>query len=133
VIKDNHYDAGAYCDPDPSSAVSEVVCATAPKGPYFMTQVSPDMHVEWRFKNTSTDAAHSNGFEWCINAPAVDLQGTVYAHSEDGSLYATTQGGTLIANIFLNKAIGAAYTPLSLGPGGTIYTENDGILFSVGR
>ena len=133
VIKDNHYDAGAYCNSDPSSAVSQLVCVTAPKGPYFMTQVSPDMQVEWQFKNTSTDGMHANGFEWCINAPAVDLRGAVYANSEDGNLYAVAQGGTLLGHIFLNQAIGAAYTPLSLGPDGTIYTENDGILFAVGK
>jgi len=91
------------------------------------------MHVEWQFKNTSTDGDHTNGFEWCINAPAIDLRGTVYANSEDGNLYAIAQGGTLLGQIFLNQALGAAYTPLSLGPDGTIYTENDGILFAVGK
>jgi len=34
--------------------------------------------------------------------------------------------------IFLNLAIGAAYTPLSLSRDGKIYTENDGHLFVVG-
>jgi hypothetical protein len=126
VIKDNHYDAGSYCN-DP------VNCPTAPKGPYFMTQVDPNMHVEWQFKNASTDATHNNGFEWCINAPAIDVSGNVYANSEDGNLYVIRQGGSLLGNIFLNQALGAAYTPLSLGADGKIYTENDGILFAVGN
>ncbi|HMF93129.1 MAG TPA: hypothetical protein VKE96_02495 [Vicinamibacterales bacterium] len=126
VIKDNHYDAGSYCD-------NEAVCPTAPKGPYFMTQLDSNMHVEWQFKNTSTDATHTNGFEWCINAPAVDGVGNVYANSEDGNLYVIRPGGALGGRIFLNQAIGAAYTPLSLGPNGSIYTENDGILFAVGQ
>ena len=39
----------------------------------------------------------------------------------------------MIGRIFLNQALGAAYTPLSLGPDGKIYTENDGILFTVGK
>ncbi|HTS60813.1 MAG TPA: hypothetical protein VMH28_02255 [Candidatus Acidoferrales bacterium] len=43
------------------------------------------------------------------------------------------QGGTQQGKIFLNQALGAAYTPLSLGPDGRIYTENDGILFAVGN
>jgi hypothetical protein len=43
------------------------------------------------------------------------------------------QGGSLLGKIFLNQAIGAAYTPLSLGLDGRIYTENDGILFAVGN
>ena len=57
----------------------------------------------------------------------------MYANSEDGNLYAIAQGGTLLGHIFLNQAIGAAYTPLSLGPEGTIYTENGGIRFAVGK
>ena len=133
VIKDNHYDAGNYCEPDPSVPVSQTVCVDAPKGPYYITQLNPNMKIEWQFKNTSTDATHNNGFEWCINAPAIDLFGNVFANSEDGRLYAIRQGGTPIGNIFLNQALGAAYTPLSLGPDGRIYTENDGILFAVGN
>jgi hypothetical protein len=126
VIKDNHYDAGSYCDDD-------TICPVAPKGPYYITQVDPNMHIEWQFKNTSTDSTHNNGFEWCINAPAIDLFGNVFANSEDGNLYVIRQGGTQLGKIFLNQALGAAYTPLSLGPDGRIYTENDGILFAVGN
>lgn len=126
VIKDNHYDAGSYCN-DPT------ICPVAPKGPYYITQVNPNMSIEWQFKNTSTDATHNNGFEWCINAPAVDILGNVYANSEDGNLYVIRQGGTSLGNIFLNQALGAAYTPLSLSSDGKIYTENDGILFVVGN
>jgi hypothetical protein len=105
----------------------------APKGPYYITQLDPYMNILWQFKNTSTDATHSNGFEWCINAPAIDIAGNVYANSEDGNLYVIGQGARLFGKIFLNQALGAAYTPLSLGPDGRIYTENDGILFSVGQ
>jgi len=133
VIKDNHYDAGAYCEPTPSNPVSQQVCVDAPKGPYYITQVNPSMSIEWQFKNTSTDSTHNNGFEWCINAPAVDILGNVYANSEDGNLYVIQQGGLLLGSIFLNQAIGAAYTPLSIGREGRIYTENDGILFAVGN
>jgi hypothetical protein len=125
VIKDNHYDAGSYCN-DPT------ICPVAPKGPYYITQLDPNMNIEWQFKNISMDSTHNNGFEWCINAPAVDLLGNVFVNSEDGNLYVLRQGGTAIGNIFLNQALGAAYTPLSLGPDGKIYTENDGILFVVG-
>lgn len=132
IIKDNHYDAGNYCNAagDP---VSDTVCVTAPKGPYFITQLNPNMGIEWQFQNHTTDGTHNNGFEWCINAPAVDAAGNVYVNSEDGNLYVLRQGGGLIGSIFLNQALGAAYTPLSLGPDGKIYTENDGILFVVGQ
>ena len=65
VIKDNHYDAGNYCEPDPKIPVSKKVCVDAPKGPYYITQLGPYMNIEWQFQNTSRDATHNNGFEWC--------------------------------------------------------------------
>ena len=92
------------------------------------------MQVEWQFKNTSTDGMHANGFERWINAPAVDLRGAVYAKQRGWEpLPRSPKAGRSLGDIFLNQAIGAAYTPLSLGPDGTIYTENDGILFAVGK
>jgi outer membrane protein assembly factor BamB len=75
--------------------------------------------------------SHPNGFEWCVNAVAVDSRGVVYATSEDGNLYAVNQGGTLAGRIFLRLALGAAYTPTSIGPDGRIYTQNDGSLFII--
>ena len=126
ILKDNHYG----------------------DGPYFITQLSPDMKVEWQFKSTNTQSCirnadgtigctdatgtNPNGFEWCINAPAVDAKGTVYANSEDGNLYVIGQGGVLQQRLFLNWALGAAYTPLALGPDGKIYTQNAGTVFVVG-
>ena len=56
----------------------------------------------------------------------------VFVNSEDGHLYAINQGGTLRERIFLQLALGAAYTPLSLGVDGRIYTQNAGRLFVVG-
>lgn len=139
VLKDNHYDTSSYCN-DPN------ICPVAPPGPYYITQLSPSLTPEWQFRNTNTQSCtrtpdgslscvsdHPNGFEWCINAPAVDAMGNVYANSEDGSLYMIRQGGKSTANIFMNLAIGAAYTPLSLGPDGKIYTQNDGHLFVIGN
>lgn len=138
VIKDNHYDVGSYCN-RPAN------CPVAPQGPYYITQLNANLGDEWKFKNTNTQSClrnpdgtlsctttHPNGFEWCINAPAVDRNGIVYANSEDGNLYSINQGGTERQRIFLNLAIGAAYTPLSVARDGTIYTENDGHLFVVG-
>lgn len=57
----------------------------------------------------------------------------MYASSEDGNIYAIGQGGSLKQSIFLNQALGAAYTPLSIGPDGTVYTENKGILSAIGK
>jgi len=145
VIKDNHYDSGLYCSYNSS------ICQTLPQGPYYITQLDPNLNVEWKFQSTNTQSCtrnssgtvtctttNPNGFEWCINMPAIDANGTVYVTSEDGNLYALPQGSsgvftTPAANLFLNLAVGAAYTPLSIGPTGLIYTQNDGHLFVVGN
>ncbi len=138
ILKDNHYDAGSYCN-------VEQYCPTPPPGPFYITQLSADLKPEWSYQNTNTlscekqpdgsltcTSDHPGGFEWCINAPAVDGHGKVYANSEDGHLYVIRQGGELDSALFLNLAVGAAYTPLSIGPDGIIYTQNDGRLFVVG-
>ena len=145
VLKDNHYPTPLYCH-----YPNNPVCTPVP-AVYYITQLSADLQVEWKFQSTNTESCsrnsdgslncvsdHPNGFEWCINAPAIDMNGTVYANSEDGNLYTIPQGNTGIftkpqQSIFLNLAIGAAYTPLSLGPDGKIYTENDGHMFVVGN
>jgi outer membrane protein assembly factor BamB len=100
--------------------------------------------MEWSFQNTNHQSCtrnpdgtvtcqttNPNGFEWCVNAAVVDVNGVVYANSEDGNLYAISQGGVLKQNIFQNLAIGAAYTPASMDNSGRIYSQNDGFLFVV--
>lgn len=116
VLKDNHYDTGSYCG-------DQVSCPAHPPGPYLITQLDSSLKIEWSFGGTA---------EWCINAPAVDVNGRVYANSEDGHLYVIAQGGHVSHRLFLNLALGAAYTPLSIGPDGKIYAENDGHLFVIG-
>jgi outer membrane protein assembly factor BamB len=76
---------------------------------------------------------HPDGFEWCVNQPAVDGDGVLYANSEDGFLYAVGPDGVLRSRIFLDLALGAAYTPLSIGSDGILYTQNNGHLFAVGN
>ena len=71
-------------------------------------------------------------FEWCVNAPAVDVNGTVFSNSEDGNLYEIDRNGNLVNIVFTQLAIGAAYTPLSIGPDGRVYTQNDGRMFVIG-
>src|SRR5205823_14051427 len=106
VLKDNNYFSG---------------------GPYFITQLDPRLRIEWQFRNTNPDSCvlgdggvvscrsdHPGGFEWCVNALGIDRDGTVYANSEDGNLYAISQGGTVTQRIFLDSALGAAYTPLAI-------------------
>lgn len=149
VIKDNEYGGGpnfgSYCNVDS-------FCPPRNNGPFFITQLDSNLNVQWKFQNTNNQRCTRNadgsitcvpntsgnqwqniGFEWCINAPVIDKQGVVYANSEDGNLYAIRQGGTLKQNLFLDLALGAAYTPLAIGPDGTIYTENKGTLFAVGK
>ena len=143
VIKDNHYGGmGLYCF-DPSNPI----CTPLPNGPFYITKLNANLKPEWKFKDTTTDSCHRNpdgsitctpnthpnGFEWCINAPVIDEDGSVYANSEDGSLYVLSAEGALRHKLFLNLAIGAAYTPLSIGPDGKIYTQNDGQLFVAGQ
>ena len=80
----------------------------------------------------SCTSDHPHGFEWCVNALAVDVNGTVFSNSEDGNLYEIDRNGNLLNRVFTQLAIGAAYTPLSIGPDGKIYTQNDGRLFVTG-
>lgn len=138
IIKDNHYAAGSYC-------FNDTFCPPKEDGPFDITQLSSTLVPEWKFTSTNQKscsrddggkvtcvADHPKGFEWCINAPAVDPAGTVYANSEDGALYAIPQGGESATQIFLGESVGAAYTPMSIDGKGRIYAENLGTLFVVG-
>lgn len=139
VTKDNHYAVGSYCG-DPTW------CPVSGDGPYYITQLSANLAIEWQFKSTNTQSCHRNqdgtiactndhpgGFEWCINAPAVDAAGVVYVNSEDGNVYRILQGGQDGGHRFLQLAIGAAYTPLAIGPDGVLYSQNAGHLIALGQ
>jgi hypothetical protein len=132
VIKNNHY--GANCCPGNGAP---------PNGPFFISQLKAGLTppgstnyasaIEWSFQNHSTALPDNpNGFEWCINAPAVDANGVVYANSEDGNVYAINQGGTLNKVIHIGLTIGAAYTPLSISSDGKLYTESNGHMVVIG-
>jgi len=146
VIKDNQYgNLGSYCD-NPTYCAPDRN-ATNPSNPevYFITQLDPGLAVEWKFQNTNTQSCTRNadgsvtcvpgpahGFEWSNDALAIDKNGVVYANSADGNLYAINQGGTLKQNIFLERAVKASGTPLSIGADGKIYAQNFGQLVPVG-
>jgi hypothetical protein len=132
VIKNNHY--GANCCPGTGAP---------PNGPFFISQLKAGLTpagstnyasaIEWSFQNHSTALPDNpNGFEWCINAPAVDANGVVYANSEDGNVYAINQGGTLNKVMHIGLTIGAAYTPLSISSDGKLYTESNGHMVVIG-
>ena len=127
VTKDNHYGG-----PDGDET-------------YDLSSLDASLVPEWTLTNTSTESCarqpdgsivcvddHPEGFEWCVNQPAVDADGVIYANSEDGFLYAIRPDGTVREKIFLNLALGAAYTPVSLGRDGRIYAQNNGHLFVIG-
>ena len=131
VEKDNHYSGALYC-----SFGANPVCqppSSPQKTGYYITQLYPTLRVEWQFQNPTIDADDPYGYEWCINMPAIDENGNVFVNAEDGYLYELSQSNhsTPAGKLFLNKAIGAAYTPLSIGSDGKLYTQNDGLLFAV--
>jgi len=116
-------------------------------GPYYIRQLDANLRSEWSYQSANTMSCgvgddgtktcvsdHPHGFEWCINAPAVDKDGTVYVNSEDGNVYAIPQGGSATAtkSIFLNQAVGAAYTPVVLDQKGRIITLNNGKMTVLG-
>ncbi|MEP6993898.1 MAG: hypothetical protein ABI968_05195 [Acidobacteriota bacterium] len=137
LTKDNHYALGPYC--------SGGEACPPEAGRIDITSLDPNLVPEWRFSNTNDqscaresnggivcEASDEIGFEWCVNQPAIDADGVIYAISEDGSLYAVGPDGRLRDSIFLSSALGAAYTPVSIGPDGRIYAQNNGHLFVVG-
>lgn len=126
VLKDNHYDNGSYCN-DPKW------CPKAPRGPYYIAQLDSNLVPQWQYKDPSVNKGHPDGFEWCVNAPALDANGVAYGNNEDGYLYAVQPGGTKVQRIFLDRTINAGYTPVSLGGDGMIYAENAGHLIAVGQ
>jgi uncharacterized protein (TIGR03437 family) len=147
VTKNNHYGGiGSYCDDDTQCPPDRNTNNAASPEQYFMTQLDANLNIDWSYLNTNTQSCtrnsdgsvscvsdHSNGFEWCVNSPAVDTKGVIYANSEDGNLYAIAQGGRVIGHIFQQLALGAAYTPASVGGDGKLYSQNGGYLFVVGK
>jgi hypothetical protein len=133
---------------------ANVVCdyTNIPAGPFYITQLDSNLVPEWQFKGSETracrrnpdqsvtcvdDGKHPNGFEWCINAPAIDGNGNVYVASEDGNVYVLDQGYSGVFTtpkfkLFTNLAIGAAYTPFSIDARGRLYGQNNGHLFVAG-
>jgi hypothetical protein len=132
VVKNNTYGVPAYC------FFNNPVCGFLSPGPYLVTQLDAGLNVEWSFQNTTIDKNHPNGFEWCVNAPVIDREGLVYAISEDAHLYSIPQGHkgvfkTPHQKILLKEQLPAAYTPLSIGEDGKVYSQNAGHLLVVGR
>ncbi len=138
VMKNNRYPIGTYCgDPAFCPPVEAL---------YNITSLDSNLDPEWSFTNTTDESCArqpngsivcepwgDDGFEWCVNQPAVDAAGVTYVNAEDGFLYAIGPDGALRDQMFLNLALGAAYTPLSIGADGVIYAQNYGHLFVIGK
>jgi len=73
--------------------------------------------------------------EWCINSAAIDpFTKSAIVNNEDGTVYRwDLVSGTLTQSVSLNAPIGEAYTPTLIGPDGTVYVINDGILYAIGN
>jgi len=127
LLKDNHYSS-----PDGTDF-------------YDVTLLDANLSKVWSFRSTNTESCvrtpsgaitcvddHPTGFEWCVNQPAIDESGHIYLNSEDGTLYGFDANGNLVSSLFLDTALGAAYTPVAIGPDGILWAQNDGHLFAVG-
>jgi hypothetical protein len=116
-------------------------------GRFLLSQLDPQLRVEWSYQATNTDSCHRDpdghvvcvntgehptGFEWCVNAPAVDSHGNLYANSEDGWVYKIGQGGHLLDRTFLLQPLAAAYTPISIDRDGRLFSLNGGDMFVIG-
>ncbi|MGA8763440.1 MAG: Ig-like domain-containing protein [Candidatus Sulfotelmatobacter sp.] len=126
ILKDNHYDNGSYCS-------NPTWCPAAPPGPYYVTQLDSDLNIQWQFQDTTVAKNHPNGYEWCANDAAVDVNGVVYALNEDGHLYVIPQSATGVQSVLLEKSEDAGYTPVTMGPDGMVYALNAGHLVAVGQ
>jgi Domain of unknown function (DUF5122) beta-propeller len=128
LSKDNHYSS-----PDGHSY-------------YDVTSLDANLVPEWSYRATNTESCvrqpddsvtcvddQPEGFEWCVNQPAVDANGTVFLNSEDGTLYGFDTNGAVVGRLFLDTSLGAAYTPIAIGPDGIVYTQNNGHLYAVGE
>jgi hypothetical protein len=128
LLKDNHYAN------EPQNEV------------FYVTQLNANLAVEWQYRANNDqicergedgqvrcETVSGNGQEWCINAPAVDQNGTVHVASEDGNVYQIGQGGVLRGRSFMQKALRSGYTPVVLDAQGRIYSMNAGHLFVFGN
>lgn len=143
LLKENHYNIGSYCNDSVECPLRNDTSANDPEQ-YFITQLDQSLNVEWKFRSSNTKRCqwlpsgqlqctddHPHGFDWCVNAIAVDADGVAYANSADGFVYAIAQGGILRDDLFLGDAHGAAYSPIAIDNQGRIIVLNNGKLFIV--
>jgi hypothetical protein len=118
ILDPNATEADPHNDGDPGLRVmKEVETMSDPVTDSFFSQ----------FSNVAVS-------EWCINSAVVDpATDSVYVNSEDGNLYRWDLGNnTLSQTVSLTAFSFQAYTPTVIGPDGTVYAINAGVLFAVG-
>jgi outer membrane protein assembly factor BamB len=116
-LKDNHY--------------SDLINTPNPWW-FFLTKLDASLQPVWKFASTEATSDNPHGYEWCVNAPAVDADGTVYSNSEDGYVHAITSDGNLRDKVRLGDVGGSIYTPLALDKAGHVYALHAGHLLSAG-
>ncbi len=102
-------------------------------GPFAITRLSPVLTVESGYQNASTSEKNPQGFEWCVNSPAIDAKGVAYANNEDGSLYAIKPDGSLRDSKVLHATWASAYTPVAIDRQGRVFSLTGGALNVTGR
>jgi hypothetical protein len=85
--------------------------------------------------NQVPDEPQGSVYEWCINSAVVDPIGkSVIANAEDGQAYRWDLTTNTLANVVpLNPPQPEAYTSTIIGPDGTVYATNNGMLYAIGN
>jgi hypothetical protein len=119
ILDPNATQADPHNDGDPNLQVMKEVET--------MSGPTPDGFFSQFFSPVSVD-------EWCINSAVVDpATDSVYVNSGDGNLYRwDLANNTLSQTVNLTAFSLQAYTPTVIGPDGTVYAINAGVLFAVG-
>ncbi|HWA82516.1 MAG TPA: PQQ-binding-like beta-propeller repeat protein, partial [Fimbriimonadaceae bacterium] len=60
---------------------------------------------------------------WCVSAPAVGFDGSIYVHNKAGDLYRVSPSGSQVWQVHLN---GESRGPMTIGPDGTLYVGYTG-------
>jgi WD40 repeat protein len=131
VSKYNNYDLGPHGDGLNKIALLDPHASQ--KDAYSRVQVMQEVRTVLSPRHPP-HSPQGNRYEWCINSIAVDpATGSAIANNEDGYLYRwDLDSGQLVQSIRLNEPSGQAYTETVIGPDGTTYAIEHGILYAVG-
>ena len=133
VIKDNHYPSAGVLLLQQSglhaSAGRAVLCFPARRqsaGGMVIPEHDHRPPASQRLRVVRQCAGDRQSMGWSMS-PAKTATSTTVPQGHHGVFTQWQQ------KIFLREALGAAYTPLSIGGDGKVYSQNDGHLFVVGQ